>query len=54
MSDDYLNKPISIGGSLGAPGKLDITHGTMVSKLLYRVFFSSVEIGGSVVSISKL
>lgn len=32
MSDDYLNKPMSIGGSLGAPGKREIHQNLRVNQ----------------------
>lgn len=39
MSDDYLNKPISIGGSLGAPGKYDILANPSIRRNLIGKLF---------------
>lgn len=39
MGDDYLSKPISIGGSLGAPGKINNEPNWLMSKFLFWFLF---------------
>lgn len=41
MSDDYLNKPFSLGGGLGAPGKIEILKNPVLCEIIFVLILSA-------------